>query len=122
MLSASETEIHNDAIAGIAAINKLMKAKGYIHKTSRASASFETRYKKAGVGRYISLSGWHGTSKKYGEGKAILALYDCPDLSYAGIKTVVDRANNGLNFSSGELDAKLHKEGIDIILAYLKAL
>lgn len=120
MLSARETEIHNDASAGIAAINKLMKSKGYKHKTSKHSASFETRYTKDGVGRYISLSGWHG-SGKYG-GKAILALYDCPNLSYTGIKTIVDRGNNGLNFSSGELDVKLHKEGIDIILDYLKAL
>lgn len=49
MLSARETEIHNDASAGIAAINKLMKSKGYKHKTSKHSASFETRYTKDGV-------------------------------------------------------------------------
>lgn len=121
MLNANDTQIQNDTIAAIAEFNKIMKAKGYKHKTTKASASFETRYTKEGSDRYIVISGWHGNGV-YGNVKTLLNLYDCSHTSYCDMKHIVRHANHSVeDFVQLGIKAKLHKEGIDIMRAYIKA-
>lgn len=117
MLSANDMQVHNDATVAIAAINKLMKAKGYKYKTSKQSALFETNYIKDDTN--IVLVGWHGDGR-YGNVKTILDLYVGKLSTFEDTKRIVTDANDPNRVNWLQVNPKLHKEGIDIILEYLK--
>jgi hypothetical protein len=119
MLNANNTKIQNDAITGIAAINKLMKSKGYKYKTFKHSALFSTDYTKEGSDTRITVCGWHGDGR-YSDVKTILDLFVGKISTVVGLQKIVGDANDPSREAWCEVNAKLHKEGIDIILEYLK--
>ena len=119
MLSVNNTQVQNDAIAGIATINKLMKAKGYKYKTTKHSALFDTTYTKEGSNISITLTGWHGDGK-YSDVKTILDLFIIKNDTYADMQKIVSDANDPTRKSWCPINPKLHKEGINIIIEYLK--
>lgn len=67
----------------LAQAKELMTLRGYTMNYSKQSAMFDMTFRKVGAPSSFTISGWHGSSGRYGEDKAIFTLYETPTSTFS---------------------------------------
>ncbi len=112
MLADNDTRIYNDASAGISAIAKAMKGKGFKYRTNKSQGAFTMYFSRWDSPFHFILCGLYTD-----EGKTVTRFWERNVTIANTYNRILDNANCGLNAT--KFKASLHKKGIEKVLAYI---